>query len=153
MVVSDLALVACTSLFILRKHSPVYQNANSVITLEQHCHLEVGGCYWIAGAVRVCESIQKGVQRPFHQLNKGLLDWILLAATQNTVFQDVRDAFAVFYWSPEDCPKGLVLILVEQRHDLSSCTSRVLQGVCHICIAGWVATAMAHACSHHACCF
>lgn len=76
--------------------------------------LQIGGGDWVAGAVRVCEGIQKSVQRALHQLNKGLLDGVLLAATQHTVFQDVRYPLAVFNRRPEDRSKGLVLVLVQK---------------------------------------
>ena len=87
-----------------------------------HVHLKICGGHWIACAVWVCESIQECVERALHELNKRLLDWVLLAATQNAVLKNVRDAFAVFNWRPEHGPKGLVLITVQQRHDLRPCS-------------------------------
>lgn len=87
-------------------------------------YLQVSRGNWVAGAVRVCESVQKSIEGALHQLNKGLLDGVLLAATQHTVLQDVRNALAVFNRRPEDCAKGLVLVLVQQRHHLSTCTTQ-----------------------------
>lgn len=83
--------------------------------------LQVGRGNWVAGAVRVCESVQESIQGALHQFHKGLLDGILLAAAQHAVLQDVGNALAVFNRRPEDCSKGLVLILVQQGHHLSTC--------------------------------
>ena len=92
--------------------------------------LEVGGGNWVAGAVRVGEGIEEGVEGALHQLNEGLLDGVLLAATQHTVLQDVGNALAVLHRGPEYCSKGLVLILVQQRHHLSTCTRHGTTLIC-----------------------
>ena len=50
-------------------------------SIQVHIHkvvevLGVGGGHGVAGAVRVGERVQEGVQAAFHQLDKGLLDGV-----------------------------------------------------------------------------
>lgn len=89
--------------------------------LDLEGHLQVGGSNRVAGPVRVCEGVKKGVERAFHELHKGLFDGILLAATEHTVLENVRNALAVFNRGSQDCSKGLVFILVKHRDHFRTC--------------------------------
>mmetsp|Transcript_15236 Transcript_15236/g.45992 ORF Transcript_15236/g.45992 Transcript_15236/m.45992 type:complete len:250 (+) Transcript_15236:2550-3299(+) len=83
--------------------------------------LQVAGSYGVAGAVRVCESIEESVERPLHELHKWLLDRVFLTAAENGVFQNVGDTLAILHRCPQHHPKAFVLVTVHQRHDLAPC--------------------------------
>ena len=90
-------------------------------------HLHVCGGYWIARTVWVREGIQKSIQRTLHELNKRLLDGILLAAAQNTVLQNMWDALAIVNWSTQDSTKGFILVLVDDRDHFGTCSQQPVE--------------------------
>src|SRR5438874_2420899 len=46
-------------------------------------------------------GVDEGGHRPFHHLEERILHWILFAPTQDAMFEDVRNAGVVGWWSGE----------------------------------------------------
>lgn len=46
---------------------------HATVRVVNATNLQVAGSYGVAGAVRVCESIEESVERPLHELHKWLL--------------------------------------------------------------------------------
>ncbi len=80
--------------------------------------LQVGAGDRVAGLVGVGEGVQEGVERALDQLDKGLLDRVLVGAAEHRVLQDVRQPRRILGGGAEGDPEHLVLIIVFQRQHL-----------------------------------
>ena len=79
--------------------------------------LVIAAGYRINGLVRVGHGVQEGVQRPLHQLHKGILHRKFLRSLKHAVLQDVRKSGAVLRRGAKSNAKHLVIVVVGHQEN------------------------------------
>jgi hypothetical protein len=77
--------------------------------------------YRVARLVRVGHGIEKGLERTFQKLHKGLLQRVFPRAAQNRMLQDVGHPRGVRRRCSKGDPKDLVLVVIDEGQEFTPC--------------------------------
>ena len=94
-----------------KKHG-VKIDVNQIIEVAQ-----VGGGHRVAGFVGVGEGVEKGVERPFEEFDKGFLDGVFLRSAQDRVFEDMGHAGGAGGRGTESRAENLVFVVGNQGQE------------------------------------
>jgi hypothetical protein len=83
--------------------------------------LEVQAGNGVTGLVGIREGVEKGFQGALEKLYEGLFDRIFSGSAEHGMFQNMSDTGRIRGGRSERDSKNLVLILIGQRQQLSSC--------------------------------